>query len=560
MIAATKSTRWIIVLATILLWPGCKDITRTVNHMPEPAEQFETLEQCDSPQMHAIVSLCATQIVTKIKAQEITSTQTLNAFLCRIKRVNPSINAIVTLNIPEAREKAAQADRDIKNGKVWGRLHGLPITVKDSFMTKGLRTTSSFEPLKAYIPNENAVIVQKLLDEGAIIMGKTNLPELAMDSQTKSPLFGITNNPWNVKRTVGGSSGGSAAAVAARMSPLDFGSDLAGSIRLPAHFNGVFALKATEHLISSKGHIPNLPDTMLTLRNMPAFGPIATSLDDVALALKIIAGPAEQDTTIPDQPLTDPTFSTHRPLKIAWTDHFAGLEANTDSKSVLTDLTHVLSESGHMIQKIDMTQNGFDVELAWETWGKLFAQQTGAGELNIWRLIQKIFGWIVVKDIPMQRHVMDQVSVENYMLALQDRDTLSNALEHILEQYDMIIAPVAVSEAFEHHPVTYYFGTYPIYRQPVIIDGNAIHYFLATEGFTIPFNVTGSPVVVIPAGFSKDGLPIGVQLVGSKWHDMDLLSMAQRIVDIYPQSSAIPAALENSLLSAKGKQHVPSHL
>ena len=187
----------------------------------------------------------ATELTSAIRSGEITSLGLLNLYLNRIQRYNSEINAVVALDIAAARTRAAEADRAIAQGKIWGPLHGLPMTVKDVFEVAGMPATSGDPVLKDYIPTSNAIAVQRLIDAGAIVFGKTNVPYHAMDIQSYNEIYGTTNNPWDLSRTPGGSSGGSAAALAVGFTPLELGSDIAGSVRFPAHYTGVFGHKTT---------------------------------------------------------------------------------------------------------------------------------------------------------------------------------------------------------------------------------------------------------------------------------------------------------------------------
>ena len=189
--------------------------------------------------------LPATELVRMLAAGEVSSRELLDHFLDRIERHNPALNAVVALDVERARDRAAAADEAQARGDSWGALHGLPMTVKDAFETEGLVTTSGSPPLAGHVPDRDADAVARLRAAGAVIFGKTNLPLLAGDVQTYNEVYGRTNNPWNLDRTVGGSSGGSAAALAAGFTGLELGSDIGGSIRNPAHFCGVFGLKPT---------------------------------------------------------------------------------------------------------------------------------------------------------------------------------------------------------------------------------------------------------------------------------------------------------------------------
>ncbi len=199
--------------------------------------------------------LPASKLAEMIRAGEVTSRQTVEVHFTQIKDQNPTYNAIVTLNEAGALAQADQADQAKRAGKTCGPLHGVPITIKDTYRVKGSRTTAGYLPLKDHIPDTDAVAVQLLKGAGAVIIGRTNTPTLAMDMQTDNPIFGKTNNPWDVERTPAGSSGGCATALATGMTSLSLGSDLAGSIRLPASFCGVYGLKPTHGVVSFEGHV-----------------------------------------------------------------------------------------------------------------------------------------------------------------------------------------------------------------------------------------------------------------------------------------------------------------
>ena len=230
----------------------------------------------------------ASQLAHAIRTREVTAVEVVRAQLDHIERHNPAINAIVTLDAERALQRAREADEALARGEVWGALHGVPITIKDCFETAGLRTTSGYPPFADYVPQRDAAAVALLRQAGAIILGKTNLPPLAAGGQSVNPIFGRTNNPWNLDRTPGGSSGGGAAAVAAGLSPLDLGSDISGSLRMPAHFCGIYSLKPTGGRIPLQGHRSSVkplkvPAGWEVLYQLPVAGPLARSIDDLRL-------------------------------------------------------------------------------------------------------------------------------------------------------------------------------------------------------------------------------------------------------------------------------------
>ena len=244
---------------------------------------------------HTILFSSTSDLVKHLNAGNFNSEQLVTAFLAQIERHNPQLAAIVTINAQQALIRAKQADLARANGESWGRLHGVPITIKDNYLTAGIRTTAAYAPLKNQIPDRDATIVQLLKAEGAIILGKTNLSVLAMDMQATNPIFGSTNNPWDVTRTSGGSSGGCAAALATGMTPLSFGNDLAGSIRLPAAYCGVAGFKPSFGVVSLQGLQTDPAETVNGLKSLAVAGPLARSVADLELAFRIIAQPSPQD-------------------------------------------------------------------------------------------------------------------------------------------------------------------------------------------------------------------------------------------------------------------------
>ncbi|HZQ00938.1 MAG TPA: amidase family protein, partial [Reyranella sp.] len=233
----------------------------------------------------------ATALARAIRNGRLSSREATEAHLDRIARLNGSVNALVVIDREGALKAAKAADR--ATGKKGARakpgpLHGVPITIKEAFDVAGLRTTSSHPPLKDNVAKSDASLVARLRAAGAVILGKTNVPELCADFQTESPLFGTTKNAWDPSRTAGGSTGGGGVAVAARFSPLELGSDIGGSVRNPAHYNGIFSLKPTEWRVPSHGHVPDIPGMTRTVRYMGTFGPLARSVDDLEAALRVI--------------------------------------------------------------------------------------------------------------------------------------------------------------------------------------------------------------------------------------------------------------------------------
>ena len=428
-------------------------------------------------------------------------------YLSRIGKHNPALNAVCTVDAKGARERAAEADRALARGEAWGPLHGVPMTIKDALETAGVRTTAGHPPLKDYVPKTDAVAVAKLRAAGAILLGKSNVPPLSADYRADNPIFGRTNNPWDLERTPGGSSGGAAAAVAAGLSAFDVGSDLAGSVRTPAHFCGLFALKATEGRVSNAGHIPELPGQPRAVRHMNVLGPLTRSIEDLELVTKAMCEP-------PVPWVSEKEISSPR---IAWSVDFAGVPVTRETKDAIAALAAKLGAE-------QRNPDGFDFEQAWELWGEIAIIERAAtgGDRARERVaaLNATLGerWAVARGSARGA----RATLADYAVALTRKDQLAAVLEKFFEHWDAFICPVTVSPAIPHVP----FGT------PIDVDAAKVPYFIAGTAYTCPFNLTGHPVAILPLTKSSSGLPIGVQVVGPLWSEPALLQIARRIAQI----------------------------
>ena len=250
------------------------------------------------------------------------------------------------MDVEGARARAREADEALARGEAWGPLHGVPFTLKDVHSTAGMRTTVGFPQLADYAAQEDSTVVARLREAGAVLVGKTNVAMMLADYQSSNPIFGRTNNPWNVERTPGGSSGGAAAALAAGMTPFEIGADLSSSIRIPAHFCGVFGLKPTENRVPLTGLFPNPRGTPRRIRTMSSIGPMARSVDDLVLLLKIIAGPDGRDTEVRPGPVDEMPELNLKNLRIAAAPTFAGFPVAADIRDAVEDLARQLGRSG----------------------------------------------------------------------------------------------------------------------------------------------------------------------------------------------------------------------
>ncbi|MGC8491036.1 MAG: amidase [Syntrophobacteraceae bacterium] len=474
-----------------------------------------------------IAFLSASRLAEMIRNGETTSLEVVEACLARVKKHNARINAFVTVDEEGARKRAREADAAFKKGQLWGPLHGVPVSAKDNYATAGIRTASGFPPLANFAPDFDAAIVARLKDAGAILLGKTALPPFGMDFQTRGPLSGVTNNPWDIGRTPGGSSGGSAAAVASGMSPLCLGNDLGGSIRVPAHFCGIYGLKPTENLIPWHGISPGRPaPAYRSFRHMLSLGPLARSVEDLELCLRIIAGPHSEDPDVPCACLREVPEKPLSQLRIAWSDDFGSVPVDSEILAAMRRFTDALSRKGIKVERA--APGGFDLQAIWRTYGRISDMEFAVLTPKWLRFTNHFFGKSFRKDVPFSQSVYP-ATFGRYMTELSRRDKFTGAFETFLGQWDAWLCPVSSTPAFSHLTPKRYIGASPIYDQTIAVNGQPVNYWVANGACTIPFNLTGSPVVVIPIGHTAGGLPIGVQIVGRRWRDMELLALAGQL-------------------------------
>jgi len=466
------------------------------------------------------------QMQQKLASGEYSSVDLLNAKLARISAHNKSLNAIVTIDEEHALQQARRADQERAQGQNQGLLHGIPITIKDSFQTAGMRTTSGFPPLKNYIPDKDAFTVARLKAAGAIIIGKTNLPMLAGDFQCKNPIFGRSNNPWDETRTTGGSTGGGAAAIATGMSALELGSDLGGSARVPAHYCGVFGFKPGAYRVSGTGHIPGsevpgMPAGTSSLAFMATPGLLARSAEDLQLGFRIIAG---ADPDVPDSPPIVPYAGMDikpapRQYRIAWTDSFPGIIVSEDMRRVMAATASSLETAGHKLVKIN--PQSLDFGAAREAWGIITGFMMGGGINPAIRHALKLKFKLNGDRSDMKRGMVKGMGLKfrRFTDALMVRDTTILHIEHFLQDYDLWLCPVTSGSAFPHAKA----------GKPVLIDGQKVDYLHACGGHTSLFNFSGHPALTMPAGQSTDSMPLGIQLVAARWQDEFLLNAAIQI-------------------------------
>lgn len=433
-----------------------------------------------------------TEIARMIRDRDISAVEVAEAHLDQISRLNPELNAIVTLS-PDVMDRARAAETALMSGDRVGVLHGVPITIKDTIETAGLRTTSGSKIRADHVPEFDAPAVARLKAAGAIVLGKTNAAEMAMDYTADNPVFGRTNHPLNANLTPGGSSGGEAVAIATGMSPGGLGSDLAGSIRIPAHFCGIAGLKPTTGRVPGEGQFPtsNGPYSLGAV-----VGPLARTVRDLRTILNAIS----------DERLFDGDV---RHARVAWyTDDGVAPVTEETARAVATAAS-ALSDAGLTCEERCPPH----VERGYEMWLKLFSRASvvqlrkvyagregDGGSFVSWRLS-------TADDNP-------SPTLDEYISGWMERDRLREELLSWMETTPLLVAPVGSTPAYAHDTLK------------VTVRGSTMGTFRAFS-YAQTFNVFDLPVVTVPAGKSNDGLPIGVQIVGRPFAEEMVLAAAE---------------------------------
>jgi len=490
--------------------------------------------------MSNLVWKSAIELAQMIRDRHISAIELLDAHLRQIAQHNSKLNAICTLDEENALTRAKQADEALARGENWGSLHGVPVTIKDIFETAGLHTTAGYIPLKDYIPQQDATAVARLKAAGAIVLGKTNMAELAGDYQSTNSLFPRVNNPWNVEYTAGGSSGGSAAAVAAGLSPLDIGNDIAGSVRQPAHFCGIYSLKPTDRRISTAGMIPEVPGMPYCLRQMMTVGCFARSLKDLRLCFSLIAGADPRRPDVPPVPLDTPSGKSLQDLKIAWTEQWAEVPIASDIRTAMQQVIKTLDQSGAQVHV--WLPDRFDLSAILNLYSRVAAYINRYAQpvdrYNLQRSLKLIFrtatqGEKELRELGDFSRVLPELlnpSLKGYFETLTECDRFIAQLDTALESWDVWITPVAATPAFTHRPAW----------NAIDVDGRIYPHGVANGAYTMPFNLSGHPAVVIPIGQTTNGLPIGMQIVGKRWKEMELLAIAQQLDTVIDRFQSPP--------------------
>ena len=470
--------------------------------------------------------LGALQLGAEIRAGRRSSEGVVAELLDHIARTGPAVNAFAVLDGEGALRSAREADAALARGEACGVLHGVPFTAKDAFAARGLPASCGEAALREYHPGADAPTVARLRAAGAVLLGKTNVPTLCGDYQTSNPLAGTTANPWSSDRTPGGSSGGSAAAVAAGFSPLDVCSDLGGSVRIPAHYCGVFGLKPTSRRVPMTGHVPPLPGKPRGLRNLASVGLMARSVADLRAGIEVIAGPDGADTTVPPVPFRGARSRPPGRRRVAWTTTFVGAPLDFALRAGIEQLGATLTSAGWETE--ETLPDGCDLLDAAEVYGGVFAAELSSTyhpDRQDAEREQYLARGLTDAEEPYTRGYARGVgaTMHAYTRLMLRRDAWIRRIEAFLTGYDAWLLPVSPTVAIPHSRR----------GAPVRMEGRDWPY-LAQAWYCFPFNLTDHPAVVVPLGVDAEGLPFAVQVVGRLWDDAALLDVAEEIAALVP--------------------------
>jgi amidase len=475
--------------------------------------------------MTDIAFLPATELAARIRRKAVGARELLDHFVQRIDTHNPKINAVVTLDLERARARADAADAALARSESWGPLHGLPITIKDSIETAGIRTTSGAVPLAQHVPVADAPSVQRLVAAGAVVFGKTNLPTFAMDTQSYNPLFGTTNNPWDLARTSGGSSGGAAAALAAGLTALELGSDIGGSIRSPAHFCGVYGHKPSFGIVPARGHIPGPPGT-LSHADIAVLGPMARGADDLALALDILAGADTDLATAWRLQLPAPRHATLRGFRVAaWLGDEAGPIA-PEVEACLRAAVDALRREGVQVDETARPRVPFAkaLDLYWKL---LFAATSAGTPPEEFAGLARSADALAAADTSAQARYLRGSTQRHrdWLPANEMRLRLRAEWARFFGDFDVLLCPVAPTAAFLHD------HSEPMPARTLDVGGTKQPYLdqLAWAGV---IGMAHLPSTSAPVGRTPGGLPVGMQIVGPHLEDRTPIAFAAHLAKV----------------------------
>ncbi len=467
----------------------------------------------------------AHELVEELRSGALSSADLTRAFFDRIKAVNGDINAVVTQAEDQAMAQARKADERLKNGEQPGPLHGLPLTVKDTWEVAGMTCTAGASALKDYHPRYHADVIQRLTDAGAIIIGKTNVPLYATDIQSYNKLFGVTRNPHSPDHTSGGSSGGAAAATAMGMTPVEVGSDLAGSIRTPSHFCGVFGHKPSRSLVSFRGHIPGPPGT-LSQPDLVEGGPIARNARDLAMLLEVIAGPRRLETRNWSLQWPKPGISSLKESRVGLWLEDSLCPVDSELSKGYQALADRISQTGAMVSpaRHELLNMAHILPVYFNLLGSVISVSLTPKQRRqiVWvgRLekILKLF-------MPMTAGIGEygrgvNQPIHQWMVMQETREKMRHQIDSLFQEFDVLLTPITPTTAIRHD------HSDPVFKRRITVNGESRAY-LDQFCWIALATLLGLPATAVPVGRTKEGLPYAIQVIGAPGMDLTTIKFAE---------------------------------
>ena len=471
----------------------------------------------------------AAELAGRVRAKELSPVEVVDAVLERMKRLEPELHAFCTPTPDLAREEARRLEREVSDGQDPGPLAGVPVGIKDLHAVKGVRMVLGSHAYENFVPDEDDVAVERLKDAGAVVLGKTNVPEFGYSGVGHNPVFETTTNPWDTRLTPGGSSAGSGAAVASGMGPIALGSDGGGSVRIPSSFCGLFGMKA------SMGRVPLYPSCRderypgaSGWESLEHIGPMSRTVRDGALMLSVMAGPDDRDRlSIPQERDFDPVEATGgelpRGLRVAYSSDWGYAAVDAEVRRVVGEAVRVFeSDLGCTVEE---AHPGF--EDPYEAfWGLVIMETDLAG-------MRRMAEELGEKMSPHLVEVLRQDwKAEDITNAVMSRKAVYNGMWHFMRDYDLLLTPTLAVPPFETG-----------IQGPEVTDGREVEPFQWLS-FTLPINMTGQPAATVPAGFTRDGLPVGMQIVGRHLDDSLVLRASAAFEAAAPWKDRWPPILD----------------
>jgi Asp-tRNA(Asn)/Glu-tRNA(Gln) amidotransferase A subunit family amidase len=450
--------------------------------------------------------LPAVRMAELIRSKEISPVELIQVHLSRIDYLNPKINAFVQMDAERALHQARMAEQAIVSGRECGPLHGVPISIKSSIEVAGLRCEAGTKLRAGHVARKDAPLVERLKHAGAIVLGLTNTPELLMAWETDNLLHGRTNNPWDLSRTAGGSSGGEAAAIASSCSAGGVGSDGGGSIRVPAHFCGICGLKPTPGRVPASGHFPQSVGPFALLG---VVGPMARTVADLKLLFEVMQGPDVGDPSAAPVPVRWPPEDIKKKIRIGYFEDDERTPVTPETRGAIQTAAKALQNCGFEVEAFRPANLEKIRELWWEFFGvaggMLLGPMTKGRERELSPILREFNGWVAAENPHTAETLLD---------AWIQRDVFRMQLFEQMRTFPILLCPVASIPAFKHG------------EREWEVEGKTVKY-LDAWSYCEWFNLLGMPAATVPATTSSEGLPIGVQIASVPWEEELVLTVAE---------------------------------